>query len=54
MNQETKERIKKLVETGPEYESFREDDKVKNRLHMLCVSGSHAYGTGSPDSDIDI
>lgn len=54
MNQETKERIKKLVETGPEYESFRAHDKVKNRLHMLCVSGSHAYGTARPDSDIDI
>lgn len=54
MNQETYERIKNLVETAPEYKCLREHEKVKNKLHMLCVSGSYAYGTNRPDSDIDI
>lgn len=54
MNQEMREKIKNLVETAPEYESLRNHEKVKNKLHMLCVSGSHAYGTARPDSDIDI
>jgi len=54
MNKEKLEEIKNLVKTGEEYQSFRENEKVKNKLHLLCVSGSHAYGTARPDSDIDI
>lgn len=54
MNKEKLEEIKNLVKTGEEYQSFREDEKVKDKLHLLCVCGSYSYGTEREDSDIDL
>lgn len=51
---QTIETIKEMLKTSPEYETFRTSDKVKNGLHILCLSGSYAYGTNREDSDVDI
>ena len=54
MDNNTLNEIKNLIQTGKEYQEFRESEKVKNHLHLLCVSGSYAYGTNHSDSDIDV
>lgn len=54
MNIKDKEKFLELYNTSPEYKVVRENEKVKNNLHILCLSGSHAYGTSRPDSDVDI
>lgn len=47
-------KFKELIETSDDYKEFRENPRIKDRLHLLCLSGSHAYGTTRPTSDIDI
>ena len=54
MNKEKLNDIKNLIQTDNSYKAFRENEKVKNKLHLLCISGSYAYGTNREDSDIDI
>lgn len=46
-------RFKHLYETDDSYKDIRESDKMKE-IHLMCLSGSHAYGTARPDSDVDI
>jgi hypothetical protein len=48
------EKFKTLYETSDEYAEVRENEKMSHGIHILCVSGSHAYGTNRPDSDVDI
>ena len=47
-------RFKTLYETAPEYETVRTSDKMNHGVHILCLSGSHSYGTAREDSDVDI
>lgn len=47
-------KFKELIEISDDYKEFRENPRIKNRLHLLCLSGSHAYGTSRPTSDVDI
>jgi len=54
LDNNTLNEIKNLIQTGKEYQEFRESEKVKNHLHLLCVSGSYAYGTNYSESDIDV
>ena len=37
-----------------EYDFLRTDEHLKDKLIFLTFGGSHAYGTATPDSDIDI
>lgn len=45
--------IKAMLNTKP-YDFLRTDEHVKDRVMLLTVGGSHAYGTDMPDSDVDI
>jgi predicted nucleotidyltransferase len=45
--------IKELLK-GYEYEFLRTNEHLKGRLIFVTYGGSHAYGTDTPDSDIDI
>ena len=47
------EKIKKIIDT-PEYDFLRTDEHLKDKLMFLVFGGSHAYGTSTPESDIDI
>ena len=38
----------------PEYDFLRTNEHLKDKLIFLTFGGSHAYGTNTPDSDIDI
>ena len=38
----------------PEYDFLRTNEHLKSKLIFLTFGGSHAYGTNTPDSDIDI
>ena len=38
----------------PEYDFLRTNERLKGRLIFLTFGGSHAYGTSTPDSDVDI
>ena len=40
--------------TKKEYEFLNTDEHLKGKLIFLTFGGSHAYGTSTPDSDIDI
>jgi predicted nucleotidyltransferase len=42
------------VIAAPEYDFLRERDVVKNRMLFLTFGGSHAYGTATPTSDVDL
>jgi len=48
------EEVRVLIKTDAAYSEFRDNEKVKDRVHLLTLSGSHAYGTARPESDIDI
>ena len=37
-----------------EYDFLRTDEHLKDKLIFLTFGGSHAYGTATPDSDIDL
>lgn len=47
------EKFKTLYETSDEYKEVRENPKMQH-IHILCLSGSHAYGTAREDSDVDV
>lgn len=49
----TIEQIKHMV-AGPEYDFLRTDPHLGERLVFLTLGGSHAYGTSTPNSDVDI
>ena len=38
----------------PEYGFLNTDEHLKDKLIFLTFGGSHAYGTSTPDSDVDI
>ena len=40
--------------SGKEYEFIRTNEHLKDKLIFLVFGGSHAYGTSTPTSDIDI
>ena len=46
-------KVKQIYETSEEYRTVREEQKMQHP-HLICVTGSIAYGTDRPDSDIDI
>lgn len=47
-------KFRELLKKSPMYKELRENEMIKDRIHLLCLSGSHAYGTSRPESDIDI
>lgn len=49
----TIEEIKTLV-ASPTYDFLRTDEHVKDRLVLLTLGGSHAYGTNVEGSDVDL
>lgn len=49
----TIEEIKKLI-ASPPYDFLRTDEHVKDRLVLLTLGGSHAYGTNIEGSDVDL
>lgn len=49
----TLEEIKNMI-TSPQYDFLREDVHLKDRMIMLCLGGSHAYGTNTETSDLDL
>ena len=50
MNREDKEKLLDL----PEYQFLKTNPDLKEGIFLLGFSGSHAYGTNVPDSDIDV
>lgn len=49
----TIEQIKNLVQSK-DYDFLRTDPHLGNRIMFLTLGGSHAYGTDTPTSDVDI
>ena len=49
----TIEQIKTLV-AGPDYDFLRTDHHLGDRIMFLTLGGSHAYGTDTSSSDVDI
>lgn len=49
----TVEQIKQLIQT-PAYDFLRTDPHLGDRIMFLTLGGSHAYGTSTPTSDVDI
>lgn len=49
----TIEEIRQLMQT-PAYDFLRTDPHLKNRICLLTLGGSHAYGTNVETSDVDI
>ena len=49
----TIEQIKRLV-AGPDYDFLRTDPHLGDRIMFLTLGGSHAYGTDTETSDVDI
>lgn len=47
------EEIKNMI-ASPPYDFLREDVHLKDRMIMLCLGGSHAYGTNTETSDLDL
>lgn len=39
---------------GKEYDFLRENENLKNRIILLGLAGSYAYGTNNENSDIDV
>lgn len=44
----------KKILTTPEYDFLRTNPHLGDNIIMLCLGGSHAYGTNTPTSDLDI
>lgn len=49
----TIDEIKSLI-ASPGYDFLRTDEHLKNRLVLLTLGGSHAYGTNIDGSDVDL
>lgn len=49
----TIEKIKELIDS-PAYDFLRTNEHVKDRIIFLTLGGSHAYGTNTATSDVDI
>lgn len=49
----TLDEIKKEV-ASPPYDFLRNDPHLKGRLMLICLGGSHAYGTNLEGSDLDL
>lgn len=49
----TLDQIKELV-AGPDYDFLRTNEHLRNRIVLLALGGSHAYGTNIETSDVDI
>lgn len=49
----TLDEIKEALK-GEEYDFLRNDEHLGENIILLGIGGSHAYGTDTPDSDLDI
>ena len=49
----TLEEIKTAIK-GPDYDFLRTNEHLGDRLVFLCLGGSHAYGTNTETSDVDV
>lgn len=47
------EQISRML-CGSEYDFLRENEHLKDRIVLLTLGGSHAYGTNVETSDVDI
>lgn len=47
------DQIKELIK-GPTYDFLRTDEHLGNRIMLLTLGGSHAYGTDIETSDVDV
>jgi len=45
---------KKLIKENPDYDFLKTNPHLGNRIILLGLGGSHAYGTNVPTSDLDI
>jgi len=46
-------KIENIITTDA-YEFLRTNKHLRNKLMFLAFGGSHAYGTSTPESDIDL
>ena len=46
--------LRKALIEDPKYSIIFDNKDIRGRIDILCVGGSHAYGTNTEDSDIDI
>ena len=47
------QKIENIITTDA-YEFLRTNKHLRNKLMFLAFGGSHAYGTSTPESDIDL
>ena len=47
------EQIKEKLKTS-EYDFLRNDERIKDKLMVLTLGGSHAYGMDTENSDLDV
>ena len=47
------EQIKEKIKTS-EYDFLRNDERIKDKIMILTLGGSHAYGMEKEDSDLDV
>lgn len=47
------ENIKKILESE-KYDFLRTNENLGDNIILLVISGSHAYGLDTPESDLDI
>ena len=44
----------KKILNSPEYEFLKTNEHLGDNIILLALGGSHAYGTNTPTSDLDI
>lgn len=54
MDKQKFEMLKNTLETDPSYKFLKENELLKDRLLVLGLGGSYAYGTDREGSDIDV